>query len=118
MQGPVTAVAFDGIGQHMLTTGVDGDIKVFDVRTFKMLHRYFSHAPVTSLDVSQRGLFASGFGKRIQARPHKLDHNIFQKAEAYFARQCATAVLPDMVWIACSCWPLNLNVQPFILALL
>lgn len=62
------AIAFDSVGHHMVTSGADGDVKVFDVRTFKMLHRYFSHAPATSLEVSQRGLLSVSYGTRVQAR--------------------------------------------------
>jgi len=67
LQGPVTSVAFDGMGRKMATAGVDGQVRVWDVRTFKPLHSYFSHAPATSLEISQQGLLAVGFGTRVQA---------------------------------------------------
>eukprot|EP00983_Pelagomonas_calceolata_P123810 1161046-Pelagomonas_calceolata.AAC.6 len=46
--------------------GADNQIKVWDVRTFKPLHAYFSYSPVTSLDISQRGLLAVGYGSKVQ----------------------------------------------------
>ena len=66
MQGPVTSVAIDCLGRHMATAGVDGDVKIWDVRNFKTVHTYFSHAPATNLRVSQQGLLAVGFGSRVQ----------------------------------------------------
>lgn len=51
---------------HRVTTGCL-QVKVWDVRTYRPLHAYFSHAPATSLDISQRGLLAVGYGRRIQA---------------------------------------------------
>jgi hypothetical protein len=46
--------------------GVDCQVKVWDVRTFKPLHAYFANSPATSLDISQRGLLAVGQGRRLQ----------------------------------------------------
>jgi U3 small nucleolar RNA-associated protein 7 len=48
--------------------GVDGQVKVWDVRTFKPLHAYFANAPATTLDISQKGLLAVGQGRRLQVR--------------------------------------------------
>jgi U3 small nucleolar RNA-associated protein 7 len=47
-------------------TGVDRQVKVWDVRTFKPLHAYFANSPATSLDISQRGILAVGQGRRLQ----------------------------------------------------
>lgn len=49
-------------------SGVDCQVKVWDVRTFKPLHAYFANSPATSLDISQRGLLAVGQGRRLQVR--------------------------------------------------
>lgn len=46
--------------------GLDCQVKVWDVRTFKPLHAYFAHSPATCLDISQRGLLAVGQGRRLQ----------------------------------------------------
>lgn len=43
-------------------------VRVWDVRTYKPRHAYFSHAPVEALDISQRGLLALGHGRTVQAR--------------------------------------------------
>ena len=68
LQGPVRSIAIDSTGHHMVTSGVDGEVKVWDVRTFKPLHHYFSRAPATSLDISQQGLLAVGFGSKVQVQ--------------------------------------------------
>ncbi len=41
---------------------------MWDVRTFKPRHAYFSHAPVDALDISQRGMLALGHGRTVQVR--------------------------------------------------
>lgn len=46
--------------------GADGQIKVWDVRLLKPMHSYFAHSTVTSLEISQRGLLAVGYGRRVQ----------------------------------------------------
>ena len=68
LKGPVRSIAIDSTGHHMVTSGVDGEVKVWDVRTFKPLHHYFSRAPATSLDISQQGLLAVGFGSKVQVQ--------------------------------------------------
>ncbi len=65
MQGPVLSVAADPTGHHMVTTGADGQVKVWDLRTYQPLHSYFSPAPATWCDISQRGMLAVGWGRRI-----------------------------------------------------
>ena len=62
----MSSIAFDPMGQRMATAGVDGDVKIWDVRNFKPVHTYFSHAPASNLEISQQGLLAVGFGSRVQ----------------------------------------------------
>ena len=66
MQGGVKAIAVDQTGHHMATSGVDSEIKIWDMRTFKPLHTYFSHAPAINLEISQKGHLAVSFGTRLQ----------------------------------------------------
>ena len=66
MQGPVRAMAVDGLGRQMVTAGADGQVKVREARKLQPMHAYFSHAPVKCLDISQRGLLAVGYGRNIQ----------------------------------------------------
>lgn len=32
----------------------------------KPMHNYFSHAPITRMDISQRGMLAVGYGRKVQ----------------------------------------------------
>ena len=64
-KGPVTAVACDREGRYMVTAGRDAQVKVWDVRTFKELHSYFSPTPANKLDISDRGMLAVAWGPHI-----------------------------------------------------
>lgn len=65
-RGPVSAVAIDHTGQHMATAGVDGSLRVWDMRTYReALTTLNAGARVSSLDFSQRGVLAVGHGPRI-----------------------------------------------------
>ncbi|KAL3140161.1 hypothetical protein ABBQ38_004438 [Trebouxia sp. C0009 RCD-2024] len=64
-RGPVLSVTADTTGHHMVTTGADGQVKVWDLRTYQPLHAYFSPSPATWCDISQRGLLAVGWGRRV-----------------------------------------------------
>ena len=65
-RAPVQSMAIDRAGNHMVTAGLDGQIKVWDVRTYKQIHAYFSIRPATTLDISQRGMLAVGNGPHVQ----------------------------------------------------
>lgn len=65
-RGPVTSCAVDALGRYLVTSGADGQVRVWDVRTFKPLHSYFSRHPAATVDISQRGLLAVGAGRSIQ----------------------------------------------------
>lgn len=54
------------IGPPCSITGLDSQVKVWDVRTYKPLHAYFAYRPATSLDISQRGLLMVGYGRKAQ----------------------------------------------------
>eukprot|EP00899_Mesostigma_viride_P003355 jgi/Mesvir1/1301/Mv03765-RA.3 len=65
-KGPLLGVAFDTQGRHMVTSGMDGQVKVWDARMFQPLHAYYSVRPASSIDISQRGVLAVGYGPRVQ----------------------------------------------------
>ncbi len=56
----------DPSGTYMATAGADSQLKVWDVRMLRPMHAYFAHSPVTALDISQRGIMAAGYGRKIQ----------------------------------------------------
>ena len=65
-KGAVAEVAVDRSGMYMATAGRDGQLKVWDIRTYKELHTYRTHRPVTSLDISDRGMLACVQGPTVQ----------------------------------------------------
>lgn len=65
-RGPVRAIALDQGGNYMATTGMDGYVKCWDVRTFGMVHAYTTIRPADGLDISQNGLLSVGQGSHVQ----------------------------------------------------
>ena len=66
-RGPIRSVAVDPQNGHYLATaGADSQVKIFDLRTYKEVHAYFSAAPAACLDISQRGMLAVSYGNRTQ----------------------------------------------------
>ena len=51
---------------YLATAGLDCQLKVWDVRTFKPLHEYFTAAPAVDIDISQRDMLAVAYGSRVQ----------------------------------------------------
>ncbi|KAI8896721.1 WD40-repeat-containing domain protein [Globomyces pollinis-pini] len=64
-QGPVQAISLDNSGHYMATSGLDGQLKVWDIRTYKSLHSYFTPKPASTLSFSAKGLLAVGAGSRL-----------------------------------------------------
>ncbi|CAJ0650637.1 10399_t:CDS:10 [Entrophospora sp. SA101] len=64
-KGPVVSLAVDNTGRYMATSGLDGQLKLWDVRTYKPLQQYFCRTPASSLSISQLGLLSVGWGPHI-----------------------------------------------------
>ena len=64
-RGPVKALAIDRGGYYMATSGLDGQMKIWDIRTYKSVHEYYTPTPACSLDISDMGLLAVGFGPTV-----------------------------------------------------
>ncbi|KAI8458515.1 WD40-repeat-containing domain protein [Phakopsora pachyrhizi] len=65
--GPVTSVAIDpsSSGRIMSTTGMDGTLKVWDLRTYKTLASWTLKKPACTSAWSQKGLLAIGWGAHV-----------------------------------------------------
>lgn len=70
--GPLQAAAVDAEGRHLVTSGLDGVVKVWDVRTYKELHAYTTHRPATTIDISDTGALALAYGPHVQVWRHAL----------------------------------------------
>lgn len=64
-RGPVQALAVDRGGNYMATSGLDGQLKIWDVRTYKVVQEYYTPTPASSLSISQMGLLAVGWGPHV-----------------------------------------------------
>jgi hypothetical protein len=49
----------------MATAGMDGQMRIWDIRKFTKVHEYFTPKTVSSLDISQRDLLAVGYGTTV-----------------------------------------------------
>jgi U3 small nucleolar RNA-associated protein 7 len=49
----------------MATSGLDGQLKLWDIRTYKPLQQYYTRTPVSSLSISQLGLLGVGWGPHV-----------------------------------------------------
>ena len=65
-KGAIAALCVDRGGRYMATSGVDGQLKVWDVRTYRPLHSYFTPRAATDLDFSDRGMLAAVHGGTVQ----------------------------------------------------
>ena len=54
------------LGKYLVTAGTDAKMKVWDIRTYKMIHEYWNPMPASKLAISQKGLLAVGLGNEIQ----------------------------------------------------
>ncbi|KAL6059844.1 putative U3 small nucleolar RNA-associated protein 7 [Balamuthia mandrillaris] len=64
-RGPVTALAIHNNGHYMATSGNDGKMKLWDLRTYKPLGSYYTTSPAAALDISQKGLLGAGSGPHV-----------------------------------------------------
>ena len=50
----------------MATSGMDAQLRIWDIRNYKPVHEYFTPRPADAMDMSQRGLLGSVAGKDVQ----------------------------------------------------
>ena len=92
-QGPVQSIAVDNGGNYMATTGLDGQMKIWDVRTYKTLHTYYTKSPASTLSISQQGMLAVGYGPHLSV--WKDPFRVKQK-EPYMTHLFAGSVLQNI----------------------
>ncbi|KAJ2358944.1 putative U3 small nucleolar RNA-associated protein 7 [Coemansia erecta] len=95
-KGPVQAMAIDGTGTYMATSGLDGRVKIWDIRTFQALHEYTTLRPAQSLDISQRGLLAAGWGPNVTIWKDALNSHV---SDPYMKRQLPGSVVSDVAFV-------------------
>merc|ERR1739848_265518 len=65
-QGPIINIATDPTGYHLLTTGEDFQVKIWDTRNLQILRHHSSKNTLVCSDISQNSMFALGFENSIQ----------------------------------------------------
>eukprot|EP00055_Hartaetosiga_balthica_P007218 m.24476 g.24476 ORF g.24476 m.24476 type:complete len:567 (+) comp5657_c0_seq1:88-1788(+) len=67
-RSPVAALAVKSCGNVMATAGVDGQMKIWDIRNFKdkPIQAYFTPSTASYIDFSQRSCLAVSFGSHVQ----------------------------------------------------
>ncbi|KAI4215691.1 MAG: hypothetical protein LQ351_001678 [Letrouitia transgressa] len=64
-RGPVRSMGIDREGRYMVSTGMDLRMSVWDIRQFKEVNNYFLRRPGSSINISERGLTAVGWGTQM-----------------------------------------------------
>ncbi|KAI9470298.1 putative U3 small nucleolar RNA-associated protein 7 [Coemansia sp. RSA 989] len=95
-KGPVQAMAIDHTGTYMATSGLDGRVKIWDIRNFKAMHEYTTLKPAHSLDISQRGLLAAGWGPNMTIWKDALSTNV---TDPYMKRQLPGSTISDVQFV-------------------
>jgi U3 small nucleolar RNA-associated protein 7 len=65
-KSPLTDIAIDREGRYMATAGLDGFMKIWDLRKMDHLHSFRLERPGNSLDISERGVVGVGMGRKVQ----------------------------------------------------
>lgn len=65
-KSPVNDLAIDREGRYMATAGMDGILKLWDLRKYTTLHQYKLDHPATSIDISDRGFISLSMGRNVQ----------------------------------------------------
>ncbi|BFZ59069.1 putative U3 small nucleolar RNA-associated protein 7 [Saitoella coloradoensis] len=60
--GPVRSMAVDRSGKYMATGGAEGRLRIWDLRMYKEVHSYYTPTPPSTINISDRGLLAVGWG--------------------------------------------------------
>ena len=65
-RAPVSDLAVDREGRYMATAGLDGLLKIWDLRKFSALHSFKLDRPASSVDISDRSMIGLGVGRHVQ----------------------------------------------------
>ena len=71
---------------------------MWDLRTFQPLHAYYSPSPAEWCDISQRGMLAVGYGRRIQVRMEGSNSPLSRVCMIRGAAGCKAGRRPMLGW--------------------
>ncbi|XP_039530578.1 WD repeat-containing protein 46 [Pimephales promelas] len=96
-RGAVRSLAVDKTGMHMVTSGLDRKLKVYDIRAFKPLHSCFLPAGASCLSLSQKGLLSAATGDVVQVYKNACGSSTLSKpymAHRLQGQVCGVAYCP------------------------
>jgi len=65
-RGPVLSMSVEKKGTYMATSGLDGLLKLWDIRTYKPVYSYrMNGRPAAATAISHRGMLAAAFGSQV-----------------------------------------------------
>lgn len=62
----VTALDITLDGHYMVTSGLDQQVKIWDLRTYKCVNSYFSRSVVNTMQLSDNNILALGYGTHVE----------------------------------------------------
>lgn len=65
-RGPISDLVVDRGGYTMTTSGEDGLVSIWDIRTYKKIRSYYAKKSVDRMAISQTGLIATCAGPHVQ----------------------------------------------------
>lgn len=79
-RGPVASIAIDPstLGTRMVTTGLDGTVKIWDTRKWGVLSEYQFKKRPASAAFSQKGLLGLGWGNHISVSKNVLGYSLIE----------------------------------------
>ncbi|KAF0986294.1 hypothetical protein HZS_6714, partial [Henneguya salminicola] len=75
---PLSSLSIDFSGNYMATGDMTRYIKIWDMRTYKLINEFRVHNNAINMCFSQTGLLAFSMGNRVE-----IYNNVFQKPEKY-----------------------------------
>lgn len=64
-RGQVNCVDVTSDGHYMCSSGIDGQIKIWDLRTYKQLHSYFTTRPTRCMSISDNSMLSLGYSSSV-----------------------------------------------------
>jgi hypothetical protein len=72
-KGPLKNIAVDPTGTYIATAGVEGVVKIWDVRTYGCLGSVSGMEGLSSMQISQKGMLAVGVRNQVQVYKHSTE---------------------------------------------
>jgi U3 small nucleolar RNA-associated protein 7 len=79
-KGPLKTIAVDPSGHYVATAGIEGTVKVWDVRTYGCVGSIGGMDGLSTMQISQKGMLAVGIRNQVRVYRHSTDiGNLYMK---------------------------------------